>query len=234
MIVKEGDLLPANSLYTTTMTASVIVGFAVGEPLLALADRVMLTLGITHNGPAILVGVSYFLAGVCLVTLTPGPEALSSGRDWSQLWLDIRDGLRYLKYQVQVRVAILQLVLLSCVFAALAVLAVRLAELIPTLKASQFGFCWQRGCRFGPRRYFGWPFWPAFPQALPQPVGHPRDGRLSGGFSLDNPAALAVPGAAGAAGVFWGIGGYSHANPNSRENTRRYARQGVWATKQFG
>lgn len=140
VIVKEGDLLPANSLYTTTMTASVIVGFAVGEPLLALADRVMLTLGITHNGPAILVGVSYFLAGVCLVTLTPGPEALSSGRDWSQLWLDIRDGLRYLKHQVQVRVAILQLVLLSCVFAALAVLAVRLAELIPTLKASQFGF----------------------------------------------------------------------------------------------
>ena len=30
--------------------------------------------------------------------------------------------------------------LLSCVFAALAVLAVRLAELIPNLKASQFGF----------------------------------------------------------------------------------------------
>ena len=40
----------------------------------------------------------------------------------------------------QVRVAIIQLVLLSCVFAALAVLAVRLAELIPNLKASQFGF----------------------------------------------------------------------------------------------
>jgi MFS family permease len=54
VLVKEGDLLPANSLYTTTMTASVIVGFAVGDPLLALADRLMLMLGITDNGPAVL------------------------------------------------------------------------------------------------------------------------------------------------------------------------------------
>lgn len=140
VLVKEDDLLPANSLYTTTMTASVIVGFAVGEPLLALADQVMTRLGISHNGPAVLVGVSYLLAGLCLLAVRPGPETLSHRQDWSQFWLDIRDGLRYLKHQAQVRVAILQLVLLSCVFAALAVLGVRLAEIIPTLKASQFGF----------------------------------------------------------------------------------------------
>ena len=140
VIVPERDLLSANSLYTTTMTASVIVGFAVGEPLLALADRLMMGLGITNNGPAVLVGVSYLLAGLCLAAIRPGPETLSAVRDWSQFWLDIRDGLSYLKHHTQVRVAILQLVLLSCVFAALAVLGVRLAELIPALKASQFGF----------------------------------------------------------------------------------------------
>jgi len=140
MIVEEDGLLSANSLYTTTMTASVIVGFAVGEPLLALADRIMALLGITTNGPAILVGCSYLLAGLCLMAMTPGQETISCVRDWFQFWDDIRDGLRYLKQQAQVRVAIVQLVLLSCVFAALAVLAVRLAELIPALKASQFGF----------------------------------------------------------------------------------------------
>jgi MFS family permease len=140
VLVAEEGLLSANSLYTTTMTASVIVGFAVGEPLLALADTLMTALGVTSNGPAILVGVSYLLAGLCLMAMTPGSEILSSSRDWSQFWVDIRDGVRYLKHQAQVRVAILQLVLLSCVFAALAVLAVRLAELIPAIKASQFGF----------------------------------------------------------------------------------------------
>lgn len=141
LIVAEGDLLSANSLYTTTMMASVIVGFAVGEPVLALADRLMLTLGIANNGPAILVGVSYLVAGLCLMTMDPGKENLSAPHeDFSHFWADIKDGFRYLGQQTQVRVAILQLVLLSSVFAALAVLAVRLAEMIPEIKASQFGF----------------------------------------------------------------------------------------------
>ena len=38
LIVKKKHLLAANSLYTTTMMALLIVGFAVGEPLLAIAD----------------------------------------------------------------------------------------------------------------------------------------------------------------------------------------------------
>ena len=42
--------------------------------------------------------------------------------------------------QVQVRSALIQLIVLFSVFAALAVLAVRLAEVIPTIKSSQFGF----------------------------------------------------------------------------------------------
>ncbi len=140
LIVEEGNLLSANSLYTTTMMASVIVGFAVGEPLLALADHLMSALGFADNGPAILVGLSYVLAGVCLMAMAPGKETLSQSKQMSDLWLDIKDGLGYLGQQAQVRVAIIQLVLLSSVFAALAVLAVRLAEMIPAIKASQFGF----------------------------------------------------------------------------------------------
>jgi MFS family permease len=141
LIVEKGNLLSANSLYTTTMMASVIVGFAVGEPFLALSDALLSKLGLgNHNGPALLVGVSYLLAGVCLLLVKPGQEQLSEGAQSVSFWADIRDGVGYLRRNPQVRVAIIQLVLLSCVFAALAVLAVRLAELIPALKASQFGF----------------------------------------------------------------------------------------------
>jgi MFS family permease len=147
LIVERGNLLSANSLYTTTMMASVIIGFAVGEPFLALSDALLSKLGLGGNGPALLVGTSYLLAGACLLLINPGKERLSAenedtvgGNRTFSFWGDIRDGLGYLKRNPQVRVAIIQLVLLSCVFAALAVLAVRLAELIPTLKASQFGF----------------------------------------------------------------------------------------------
>jgi len=140
VIVERGNLLSANSLYTPTMMASVIIGFAVGEPFLALADTVLSKLGLGNNGPALMVGASYLLAGACLLLINPGQERLSPVDNSISFWADIRDGLGYLNRNPQVRVAIIQLVLLSCVFAALAVLAVRMAELIPTLKASQFGF----------------------------------------------------------------------------------------------
>ena len=140
LIVERGNLLSANSLYTTTMMASVIIGFAVGEPFLAFSEALLAGLGISDNGPALLVGASYLLAGLCLLLIRPGQERLSEGETAVSFWADIRDGIGYLQRSPQVRVAIIQLVLLSCVFAALAVLAVRLAELIPTLKASQFGF----------------------------------------------------------------------------------------------
>lgn len=140
LIVEKGNLLSANSLYTTTMMASVIIGFAVGEPFLALAKTLLSQFGLGDNGPALMVGTSYLLAGACLLLMNPGKERLSSADSSINFWADIRDGLGYLNRNPQVRVAIVQLVLLSCVFAALAVLAVRMAELIPDLKASQFGF----------------------------------------------------------------------------------------------
>ena len=139
LIVKERNLLPANSLYTTTMMASVIVGFAVGEPLLAIADQWLAPIDQgTGVGKSVLVGVSYAIAGVILLLMTTQETKISS--EPARPWADIKDGLAYLKKQAQVRSALIQLVVLFSVFAALAVLAVRLAEVIPTISSSQFGF----------------------------------------------------------------------------------------------
>ena len=55
-------------------------------------------------------------------------------------WQDIWDGITYLRTNHRVRNALIQLVILFSVFAALAVLAVRLAETIPGMKAEQFGW----------------------------------------------------------------------------------------------
>lgn len=140
LIVKEENLLPANSLYTTTMMASVIIGFAVGEPVLALADSLLAPLDRgTGIGKSVLVGVSYAIAGILLLLITT-KETKADSTEQTHAWEDIKDGLRYLQKQVQVRSALIQLIVLFSVFAALAVLAVRLAEVIPTIKSSQFGF----------------------------------------------------------------------------------------------
>jgi MFS family permease len=142
LIVGRRHLLSANSLYTTTMMASVIVGFAVGEPLLALADT--LFNGISANSPDIgkelLVGASYAIAGLILFLLKTKECVDDSDQPPPHVWQNIRDGLRYLGEQPKVRAALIQLVILFSIFAALAVLAVRLAEVMPVIKASQFGF----------------------------------------------------------------------------------------------
>lgn len=140
LIVKERNLLPANSLYTTTMMASVIVGFAVGEPALALADALLAPIdGGSGMGKSVLVGSSYAIAGLLLLLITPH-EVISLEAEPKHPWEDIKEGFAHLRKQVQVRSALIQLVVLFSVFAALAVLAVRLAEVIPSIRSSQFGF----------------------------------------------------------------------------------------------
>ncbi|NEP15556.1 MAG: MFS transporter [Leptolyngbya sp. SIO4C1] len=139
LIVKKRNLLSANSLYTTTMMASVIVGFAVGEPLLAIADSLLASLdGGSGIGKDVLVGASYGVAGLLLLLLQTQEDVVE--KESAHVWADIKDGLAYLGQHPRVRGALIQLVLLFSVFAALAVLAVRLAEVIPSIKSSQFGF----------------------------------------------------------------------------------------------
>jgi MFS family permease len=141
LIVKEQHLLSANSLYTTTMMASVIVGFAVGEPVLALADVIWANFGGSGGlGKEILVGGSYAIAGIILLLMKTNEKTHPPDKEFPHVFEDLRDGLRYLKENQRVRNALLQLIILFSIFAALTVLAVRMAEIIPNLKASQFGF----------------------------------------------------------------------------------------------
>ncbi|HBE20409.1 MAG TPA: arabinose efflux permease [Cyanobacteria bacterium UBA11149] len=140
LIVKREDLLSANSLYTTTMMASLIVGFALGEPLLALADTLVTKLNYHWDfGKELVVGGSYAIAGLLLLFLKTGEKTEVTTGETPHVFADIRDGLRYVKHQRRVRNAMIQLVILFSIFAALAVLAVRLADILPGLKPSQFG-----------------------------------------------------------------------------------------------
>ncbi len=140
LVVQKRDLLPANSLYTTTMMISVILGFALGEPLLALADHLLVSFNIPDLGKNVLVGGGYAIAGLILLLLKTGEKKVATTSAPPHVFDDIKDGVRYLGAQPRVRGALIQLVILFSIFAALSVLAVRLAEVMPELKSSQFGF----------------------------------------------------------------------------------------------
>lgn len=141
MIVDKPDLLSANSLYTTTAMGSLIVGFAVGEPILALADSLGASIGFGVNiGKELLVGSSYILAGILLITMRTGETKQISIGEEPHIFADLRDGVSYFNTHKKIKGALIQLVIFFSVFASMTVLAVRMAELLPEIKASQFGF----------------------------------------------------------------------------------------------
>jgi len=141
LIVKPHNLLSANSLYTTTMMASVIVGFAIGEPLLSTADALWVKIGGSGElGKEILVGGSYAIAGLILLLIVTNEKPQEQENESKHIFSDLKDGLVYLGKNHLLRNALIELIILFSVLAALTVLAVRVAEVIPNITAEQFGF----------------------------------------------------------------------------------------------
>ena len=125
LILEKRDLLSANSLYTTTMMASLIIGFAVGEPVLGVADVLLKKLG-WDFGKELIVGGAYAIAGLILLALQTGEARTPTDVEPPHVWQDIKDGLAYLQRQRHVRSALIQQTILFSIFAALAVLALML------------------------------------------------------------------------------------------------------------
>jgi MFS family permease len=142
LLVERRHLLSANSLYTTTMMASVIIGFAVGDPLLDWADTTIKQIGLELpiGGKELMVGSAYAIAGLILMLMKTGEKPQPREKEQPHILEDLKEGLHYLNNHHLVRNALIQLIILFSIFAALSVLAVRLAEVIPTMEASQFGF----------------------------------------------------------------------------------------------
>ncbi len=133
LLVPKQGLMSANALFTSTMMGSLIVGFAVGEPLLALSRSW------GKFGQEILVGGLYLVAALVLYAMPLRERAEEPHFVPAHPWSDFKAGLSYLKQNRLVSNAMLQLMILYSVFAALTILAINLVEEIG-LEPTQFGF----------------------------------------------------------------------------------------------
>lgn len=133
LLVERQGLMSANALFTTTIMGSMIVGFAIGKPLLTLASHW------GDFGQEILVGGLYLLAGIILYLVPMREQRQPQEVVEVHPWHDFKAGLRYLRKDRLVSNALLQLMILYSVFAALTVLAINLAEEVG-LKPDEFGF----------------------------------------------------------------------------------------------
>ncbi|QOV21988.1 MFS transporter [Anabaenopsis elenkinii] len=138
VLVRRENFMAANAVYSSTMMGSLIVGFAIGEPILSLAKD---WLGANY-GQEIVVGGLYLLSGLAVQLINFGTENRLSGNESHSIinpWVDFKAGLGYLTKNPLILNAMLQLTTLYCVFAALMVLTIRLAADFG-LKDKQFGF----------------------------------------------------------------------------------------------
>jgi predicted MFS family arabinose efflux permease len=134
LLVRRENLMSANALFTTTMMGSLIVGFAIGEPLLSLVKT-----WAGDSSQEVFVFVLYMAAAVSGLFIKIKEPKISKNTLTIHPLKDLQEGLRYLWKNRLVRNALLQLTILYSVFAALTVLAFSLAERIG-LKSTQFGF----------------------------------------------------------------------------------------------
>lgn len=136
MLVKRENLLAANALFSSTMMGALIVGFAIGEPILSWAKDL---LG-EQYGQELVVGGLYILSAVIMQPIKfTEHKAPQEEQELSHPWAEFTESIRYLKKNRLVLNAMLQLTTLYCVFAALTVLAIQLADEFG-LKEKQFGF----------------------------------------------------------------------------------------------
>ncbi|MGH2414240.1 MAG: MFS transporter [Microcystaceae cyanobacterium] len=136
LLVKKENLMTANALFSSTMMGALIVGFAVGEPILSLAKNLI---GAEYGQELVVAGLYLLSAGIMQPINFTDNVSFDSSQPVIHPWADFKEGLRYLKKNRLVLNAMLQLTTLYCVFAALTVLAIRLAKEFG-LEGKQFGF----------------------------------------------------------------------------------------------
>ena len=136
LLVPGPQLLAANSLYQATSMGATIVGFAIGDPMLRLLDRLLAGLGI-HDGEVLLLPLCYGLAALVLATIKMEEQPREATT--TSVWSEMGEALQVLRDRPTVRMALLQLVLLYSLLAALYVLAISLAAAIEGLGPTQFG-----------------------------------------------------------------------------------------------
>lgn len=144
MIVNRSCLLTANSLFTTTMMAAVIFGFALGDPLINL-----FSLSQVHWAIAAL----FLMASASLALVkTPPMCALDEGarpatnlaEAFGRFWNEIQDGVRYIQANPIVRNAMFKLALLFSAMVALCILFISFAKTYlfddPQVAARKFAY----------------------------------------------------------------------------------------------
>ncbi len=136
LLVPKKQLLAANSIYQATSMGATIIGFALGEPILRLLNKLFNLIEIDW-GEFTLLPLCYGLAAIFIASIHIDEEPHVTVQQ--TIWNEVLEGVQVLKDKKKVRHAMIHLVFLYSLLAALYVLAISLASFIPILGPTKFG-----------------------------------------------------------------------------------------------
>lgn len=164
-IIRKRHLLAANSLFTTTMMASMVVGLGLGEALLRVVGD--------QNGHYV-IGLMYFISAVFLVFVHPHLESEDKRKDGGTVLRELKEGFHFVLSNTRIVFMLLRMILVFSAFAALTILVIGFIRDILFLEKRFFGYflavaglgmgvsaAWigRFGSRVGKDRLIGIGFW---------------------------------------------------------------------------
>lgn len=134
-VANKYQLLTANSLFSTTMMASLIFGFALGDPMINICG-----INFVHYA----ISLFFFLSALCLCFVSYNPVKKDKENKFTFLE-DLIEGLVYIKDNPIVRSAMLKLASLFSVIVMLSILSINLSQKYlypenPSLGAQKFAY----------------------------------------------------------------------------------------------
>lgn len=118
-IANKYQLLTANSLFTTTMMASLIFGFALGDPMINICG-----INYVHYGIAIF----FFIAAFFLCFVKYKPIIKTEEEKTASFWSNMKEGLLYIKEAPVIRSAMLKLAGLFSIIVMLSILSIGMSQ----------------------------------------------------------------------------------------------------------
>jgi MFS family permease len=134
-VANKYQLMTANSLFATTMMASLIFGFALGDPMINIFG-----INYVHWG----IGLFFFLSAFCLIFVRY-KSGLKAEKIKVDFWSDMKEGLIYIKETPVVRSAMLKLAGLFSIIVMLSIMSIGLSQKYlypenPTMGAQKFAY----------------------------------------------------------------------------------------------
>lgn len=135
-VANKYQLLTANSLFTTTMMASLIFGFALGDPMINICG-----IKSVHYGIALF----FLLAAICLSFVKYKPLVKDAEEVQSTFLTNLKEGLVYIKDTPVVRSAMFKLAGLFSIIVMLSIMSIGMSQKYlyphnPALGAQKFAY----------------------------------------------------------------------------------------------